>query len=487
MALAGMTRLSTAARRPGASQAGAIGLLALVIPVALFIGVAAAVLPAKFTLALLFLPFLLIVAWASPTTAFLALIAVIYGVLPEALVPQLPIGGGRFQAGDVALLALLAVHAVRFGPALPSIWRSMRPVLWPVGGLLLLAVISFAVALLYFQNPAKHVLAEARYFIYWLVLPLALAVASSDERRYRAITLGLLVIAQLIAVGLVAQHLTGIDFLGGSRVEALITVDQTSDVTRTTSSGIFLVVFAILYLIARWLSGRLALPWAALLVMPLVAGLLVTFGRAVWFAALVGALVVAASMGWRVFARFLVLGSVLAGVLFAVLWTVRPHTAEAVIDRALSVRREVSTGSSFEWRVIETQYALKNIAGSPLIGIGLGGFNHPSFHVRMDDNLRRYVHNGYLYLAVKLGVGAVVLLGLLLWRCVGWLNQDRLALRTNAAPAYPERRAFLGAILAVAVAAVTQPQWMFGPGVAFVALMLAMVLASHTLERQAGQ
>ncbi|MES2716504.1 MAG: O-antigen ligase family protein [Pseudomonadota bacterium] len=463
---------------------GPVALLAMVIPVALFIGVAAAVLPAKFTLALLFLPVFLIVAWTSPVTAFLALIAVIYGVLPAALVPQLPIGGGRFQASDLALLGLLAAHAVRFGPALPSIWRSMRPVLLPVGGLLLLAVVSFAVALLYFQNPAKHVLAEARYFLYWLVLPLALAVASSDERRYRAMTLGLLVIAYLISTGLVVQHLTGIDLLGGGRTEALITLDQTSDVTRTTSPGIFLVVFAILYLLARWLSGRVALPWAALLVMPLVAGLLVTFGRAVWFAALVGALVVAASMGWRAFARFLLVGSLLSAVLFATLWVVRPQTAEAVVDRATSIRREVSVGSSFEWRVIETQHALKNIARNPLIGVGLGGFNHPSFHARMDENLRRYVHNGYLYLAVKLGLVSLVLLALLIWRCLVWLHQDRQAARAGPAQAYPERRAYLGAFMAVVVAAFTQPQWMYGPGVAFVALMLAMVLASQQLERQ---
>lgn len=450
--------------------------------VSVLLGLMAALLPPMLVFAVVFLPLLFLVTWIYPGLALLVLVAVLYGVIPPEYVPKIPVAGGSFQANDLALGILALLVAIQSIGIYPEIADRLRPVAWPFALLGLLFLLSLIYAIAYAGNQPKHILAEARYFTYWFLLPVVVAITQRRPKTHDFILNGLVTIGALISVGLIVQHLTGVAVLGAGRVEKLVTVDQASDVVRTTTPGIYLVVLAIYFTLARWFSGNMHKFAATTLLLVLFLGLFVTFGRGVWFATALGAIFLAHSLGGNSLGRLVVYGAALVGALIAALFVLRPETGTALIERAFSIKAELERGSSAEWRVLENKYAIEILLSNPLVGVGLGGFAHPKFHPSMTDDLLRYVHNGYLYLAVKLGIFALIApiaLFVKVFRMERGLRQQVVG-RDKAA-----KLALRAVFLVPFFTTFTQPEWMSQTGIGFLALVLGLML-SHSAKRTAS-
>lgn len=443
--------------------------------VALILGLAAAILPPFIIAALLFFPVFIVVTWAYPVVSLLLVLALAYGLVHPAFVPSIPFAGGRFQAADLALLGMSVVLAVKTLGRWGAVWRTVSPVVVPLGLLAFLVAISFAAALVFFHTPLKHVLADGRNFVYWLLVPLVVAISLSGV-PLRRFLMGLVILGYGIAFVLVAQHVTGVDLLSAGRTEELVTLDRTTDVIRTTSPGIYVVALALMLVVARVLAGRLSAFFGVLAALPLVLGLLVTFGRGVWVATALGVLFLAYTIDKRQVWKLVLLGAIGGGILAAGLWFAKPETLDAAVARVSSVGAELERGSSAEWRYLENEYAVEHLMRSPLVGVGLGGFAHPKLHPRMDEDLLRYVHNGYLYLAVKLGVfGLLVplLIAVVVFRGTPFFRPRPF----RAVPL--EERALMAAFLVPCLTSATQPEWMVHTGVAFIATIVGLLLVSR--------
>lgn len=453
---------------------GAVVLISAVLgaSVALFSPVLLAVLA--------FLPLLFIVTWIQPALALLVFVAVLYGVIPPHLVPAVPVGGGKLQANDLALISLLLVVLLHSIGKWSEISDKLKALAFPIILLMLLFFISLIFSIGYFDNPAKHVLAEIRNFLYWLLLPIVVAVVVVDRSRYKYLINGIMLIGYVIASALVFQHLTGVDVLGSGRVEHLITLDMTSDVIRTTSPGIYLVILSIYLIVARWLSGKTSAVMAGLACIPLVLGVLVTFGRGVWIASVIGILLLAASFGRKAFWRVTIFGALGLTIMFGGLFLVKPESGQAIIDRAFSVSAEVQSGSSAEWRYLENSYAIGHLIENPLLGVGIGGFAHPKFHPMMNDDLLRYVHNGYLYLAVKIGILGLLVPIIIIWRVASWLRSTGERYDSSV---LHSRKALIAVFFVPCITSFTQPEWMVHTGVGFFALVLGLILAAPLSEK----
>lgn len=446
---------------------------------AAILGILTALLPPVVLLALTFLPILIIVAWNYPAMALLILISVLYGVIPSYLVPSIPLGGGNLQANDLALGCLFLIVSLQSSRVLPEIFIKLKPLTFPLLLLIVLFSLSLIFSIGYFHNPVKHVLAEVRNFLYWLILPIVVAIVTVDRTKYQFILNGLMTIGYIISAALIFQHLTGIDILGSGRVEKLVTLEKTSEIIRTTSPGIYLVILSIYFIVSRWLSGKISPLLAGLACTPLILGLLVTFGRGVWIASALSILLLAASISRIAFLRLFIIGSLTLSIILSGLFIVKPETGEAIADRLFSVAKEVDGGSSAEWRYLENTYAIEHVITSPIVGVGIGGFAHPKFHPIMTDDLLRYVHNGYLYLVVKIGIFGLLIPITIMWRVGRWFKANK---ETYSESFLHSRKALLAVFFVPCITSFTQPEWMVYTGVGFLALVLGLLLVTPSLE-----
>jgi O-antigen ligase len=413
-------------------------------------------------------------AW-RPEYGLVALLALVYSVIPSP-----PIGalGGKVYLSDVATAVFFCFLVWRERATLADHWRTLRWVALPVLFLLALAAVALVRGVFYLDVAVRDALSEARPFLYWLVLPITVLAVRSRADMNRLVR-ALLVLATLVALAFCIQHVTGIQLLRG-RVEQLETLGQQyADVTRTVTPGVHVLLFALFYWVV-WYAARsgplvLAAPLAAL---PAIA-LLFTFGRTVWFGALLGLGVVLAVVGFGRMWKLAIAGTAAAGITAGVLAFYDPAVLDAAADRATSVAREVERGSSFGWRRIENHYALRAIEREPLLGLGLGADYKPRLHQKLLPEQTRHMHNGFLYLMVKMGVIAILGPILLLVAVAATFVP---AQRAADARTLPILTAAFAAFLYPMMASFTQPEWMSFIGVSSMALFVGMIAAQARIS-----
>jgi O-antigen ligase len=120
--------------------------------------------------------------------------------------------------------------------------------------------------------------------------------------------------------------------------------------------------------------------------------------------------------------------AIIVGVLIlVVLMAAQPTRIErfvyVITDRLGSLLHDpLKQESSLQWRVIETRYALLQFSRHPILGLGLANSYRPPMESEAETMYSgwasKYVENGYLYIAVMMG-----LVGLLpfLWLCMAYL------------------------------------------------------------------
>ena len=144
----------------------------------------------------------------------------------------------------------------------------------------------------------------------------------------------------------------------------------------------------------------------------------------------------------RVVVRTLVMAPVVAGTI-AVLALASVSSSSYVSRQASAFSDRVLTGVSDEaraqdqgiaFRALEDEYAERSVRGSPLVGLGLGAAYRPDvagqpFVGEDRDYGRTYVHNFYLWVAVKMGLLGLLTVALFLLRPV--VAVARAAARSN--------------------------------------------------------
>jgi O-antigen ligase len=226
----------------------------------------------------------------------------------------------------------------------------------------------------------------------------------------------------------------------------------------------------------------------------LVLGGLLTYTRAQWVATALALVMIVVLLPRRAMLQATrpVLGVAAAFLLFAGVSAATQGGGDGFItllsQRALSVTEPSSTleTESLQWRVYENEQALRAIAAHPVLGMGLGAsYREPAVNrseaEQVDWGLTRFIHNGYLYLTVKMGPLALALF--LLFICgflvLGWQAFRRMEDGVH-------RRLLLG-VLASFVGLLqwllTQPHVFFAEGTATIGLMVGLAIALSRLGR----
>lgn len=457
-----------------------------VLGVSVFSGLLAVVLPYWFVIAMALVPLFLVAAWAFPGYALVFVLLISGGFLPDAFLPHLPIAGGTLRPQEIFLVIVAGVLVIKRTQD-HRLQERIRPYFRPIFALMALAFISAVVSKFYLHLQTSDITDELRPFMFWvyaLLVPMAINDKADFTRFLKALVIAaiMLALAQTLQA-LLATHLPFPLIHGGRIEEAMVGSTAYEDVIRSTVPGIYLIIFALLFVFAGYLHGRRSFWFTMAAAGLFITALLFTYGRSLWGATIFGLLL----LGWQVgFARFwkvFLLGTIAISLLVLAIFLAKPDTFVALQDRALSVSSEGAHKTSLGWRFEENEFAWQAIRRSPVVGIGLGANYKP---VLLIDTLqdwkseRRFMHNGHLYVLLKLGlVGA----GVLFWLLAHYFFHARSLLRHLSDD--NDRALVVASITLLPLLLITaniRAEWMSFPTVAVLATVMGLLAALERLQ-----
>jgi O-antigen ligase len=457
------------------------GVLMLTLALALFLGLASAILPAWFVVSVLVLPTVMLLMLLRPEYALTAFLALTCGLFHPAIVPRLPLLGGSISAADATLLLLSAyalwLVASRKGQFVNEPVPGRRWLATSAGLFGLCLVVAIVVSLWLRQLSLTVVLGEARDLFYLLTLPTAVIILRQRERQRRFVV-SLVVLGCLFAAGQILQGVFNVQVFGGSgQMVALETLGQHEyGTTRTLTRGINIIVFALMLTVGAYVLGlirnRLFFAVAGLL----FAGIFLTFGRTTYAAVAVCLVMIVV---WLDVKKLPQLAGVLAivvavGGALGAAW--KPDSMAAVVYRMTSIGTEIESGYSAKWRIWEAEAMIPHIRRHPFTGLGLGADYKGARGSSVYPDLNRYMHNAYLYMAGKMGLPALAAF-LMLTAAIFAIGR-RSALSDDSA--WQRVVGAAGAVMMVrfGLASVTEPHFMSDYGVVTIAIAGALVYLS---------
>ncbi len=349
------------------------------------------------------------VAFGAPVACLSVLLAVTV-LVPFDVQDSFAVFGGRDQPGLLVVDALMVLGLIRVAW---SVLRGRLPVdRRVVAGLVLALVV--VVALMWGLGLGASV-SEAGHETRRVVLGcgaflLALPLADDAAARKRLVW-SLTAIGMALALWGLAQWVFSVEYTTSGDVGIRPGVDLTSSGHGQLQGGMYAFPVAVILAWAALLSLRAlgrrteAVLTAVLLLNALC--LVLTFERSLWGATAVGVVVVAASSG-RVARRQGLKwagGGVVALIVVAAL---APGQARTAVERLLSIT-QVSTDTSFTSRVVESRAVIEEIGQRPFTGSGFGATVTWGERDTFATMTTPFVHNGYLWLAWKIGIPAAVL------------------------------------------------------------------------------
>jgi hypothetical protein len=255
--------------------------------------------------------------------------------------------------------------------------------------------------------------AELRVLMGFGVALIAIPILRDAAQR-RRLFLGLGVVAIILGLWGIAQWSLSIDFAAAEDAGLREGVSYTSSGKGQIQGGLYSFAPAIVIAFAVFISGAArSLSGRALLIAVMAVNalaLLFTYERTFWVATIVGFAFVILRTTGRQRVMALVATPIVLAVLLAVSATVAPDVLGAARERLMSIG-QYANDNSLRYRVVESEHVIGQIREHPLTGNALGAtifWGRPWEGVKPTTD--EYAHNGYLWLAWKIGIPAALLL-----------------------------------------------------------------------------
>ena len=385
-----------------------------VILLAVLVGVLSAVSP-LLAVALAATAAVLALAFFAPTT-HLTLFVLVTAIVPFGL--QNRAGAGLIPSDALLLSGLLAGGLRLLQMPLD---RRRAAVVAMMGVFFLIAAVQVLHGLQDGRSIAQ-VGFEFRVLLGFGTLLMAMPLLLTPEGRQR-VGVGLLVAGLVLGVWGLAQWLLNIPEIDESGIGVRAGVNFTTSGTGQLQGGLYsfpvaVILAAATLVMGRVRSWRIRMLLIAVLVLNVVS-LVLTFERTFWVATAVGFALIAVKAGAAQRLRAVLQGAIVSVLLFGAFMTVAPAQVTTARERLLSIR-EYRQDDSVRIRLLESHHAMAQIKQRPIVGSGLGAtifIGRPWQQVRATSEW--YIHNGYVWLAWKVGIAAAMLLFIVLaWAVV---------------------------------------------------------------------
>ena len=432
-----------------------------------------------------------------PEIALTAMLVIIASIVFEEVLPLLPVPGGSFHITDVLLLFFLFLIPFKclFDPGFR--FRSTSGDLPLI--LFLAAAIASAFNAIFVQGLDFNIVMRLLRGLMYYALYFVVTNFIRERRQVRFLAGAMFGIAALVSLAMIVQAVVGESVrLMPGRIEAAETINAFMEATRILPPGDILVF--VMFITAMTLfsldSRRRSASAGFFLPFLLGGGVLLTYNRNYWASIIIALLILGALISQRAKRRILAWAAT-AAVVIVVLVPALAGTggrAGAYYDsllarfRSLLSPAETFGSRSLEWRRIEIDFALQNVVRHPVLGIGLGQDYRPRIdwmdyyrQGRIWSNMS-YIHNGYLYILVDMG-----LLGLLpfLWLLLRFLVRGFGSWKK---PDDPQSRGLvlgftLGG-LAIMLSAIVSPRFLEWPGIVVLAMLMGLTESILRFEKE---
>ncbi|MDD2943571.1 MAG: O-antigen ligase family protein [bacterium] len=467
------------------ARKGGFGIVALYF-ISVFFGIVAGIFPWWFVVSAVIAICFFIIAWFFPEFAVVLLLASLFGVLPESLMPKLALGGGELKPEDLGIPVLFFILILKDYKNFKILISPLRHYVFPLGFFVGSALLSALIAVLYKTSPVKDVFNELRPYFTWLFL-LVFFMAINNEKKILRFKVLLLILALILAAGVMVQSLSGVSIFGrGQEVRQLwSTGGGVAGVMRSTTPGMFLMTGVLIYIFAAYAKEQIKRPFLLCVFGAILSGgILVGFGRGMWLSVIIGIVMLAFFSRKAAYTKLIIVFGLVCGISFGGLLIVKPDYVSAIADRFLSVGEELERGSSFGRRKEENFYAIQKIEQSPLLGVGLGGRYKPENSETLAwPEQSRYIHNAYMKVAVKTGLPG--LFAVLFFIAVTiWRTWDAARFRSGHKDPALAFAAFWVILTTMVFTSMTQPNFVASNGVASIALAIFL---SEALRRDSQE
>jgi hypothetical protein len=292
-----------------------------------------------------------------------------------------------------------------------------------VGGMLAIALLQ-AVRGWRYGADLGQVGYEFRVLLGWSTVAIAIPLLTDAAQRMRLFK-GLLGVGIAVGIYGLLQYFEMLSFLPYAEGQAGLRegVRFTSEGKGQIQGGLFAFPICVLVGFAVLTSGTVRSRVGQIALLALVGlnaiGLLLTYERTFWLATFLGLGFIAVRAGFAQRMRVVVLVLGLVLVLAPVMSTIAPGALSAASERLLSLN-QYGSDDSVRYRLQEGRHVIDKIQAHPLIGWGLADevfYGLP--WLQTPPTADPFAHNGYLWLAWKLGiVGALLLLAAIGWAIV---------------------------------------------------------------------
>jgi hypothetical protein len=419
---------------------------------------------------------LLALPFVAPVASLLLLLLVT-AVVPFDAQNAVAFGGGTGSPGvlpsDVLLLGGLARAAfVLFDAPLE---RRSRMALALLAGFLVLACLQLFHGLRLGNDPGTTG-AELRVLLGFGAALIAMPIVADPRQRARLFK-GLLVLGFAVGLWGLAQWTLDIPFTASQDAGVRAGVRFTSAGRGQIQGGLFafpvVVVLGTAALLSHEIrSTRVRAAIVAVIGLSVV-DLVLTYERTFWVATLVALLVLALKADRTQRLRALTLGPALIVLVVAGMAMAAPRDLTAARQRLASIG-QYGTDLSVRYRLTESRHVTREIRAHTLTGSGLGAtilWGRAYEGVR--PTVESFAHNGYLWLAWKLGAPAAALAIVLLASAVLRRGPPGMATTFGAL-----RGGAQAALLLLLLASITFPAFEALGITAVMGLLVALSLAS---------
>jgi O-antigen ligase len=347
--------------------------------------------------------------WAPAVS--LATILFVTVLVPFDVQNELAVVGGRDVPGLLVIDVLLVLGLCRVtvlglsgrlepnGPVLLAAALGLLLAVALMGGVVRGAAVSEAG-----HEARRVVLGVGAVILAWPIL--------EDEAARRRLYKALLALGLLLGAWGLAQWLLAIDYTSGADVGVRPGVDETSAGRGQLQGGLYVYPVAVILSFAALLSTRSG--WApprrliaTIFGLNLVC-LLLTYERTFWAATVLGCLIVVLRSGRESWRSALKWAAIAAAGLFLILALLAPSELRTAAERLASVV-QYRSDRALAYRQVEARAVLGAIRQDPLTGSGFGATITWGKKNTFGTITTPFVHNGYLWLAWKIGIPLTLL------------------------------------------------------------------------------
>ena len=439
---------------------------------ALLAGLVAALLPYWLVIAVVAAPFFPILALNRPEYAILGVVAIGSGLIKAQFLPMLPVFGGSVTPQDLALLVMIPIVVMKSSSAQWS--HGLRPFVRPLSFLFALILLSMVNSFFLFGTSIKEILGESRHFLHWLILPM-LVVTLDDEVKLTRFIKSIWKIAIVFSLGQIIQSATGVAILGQDEAADVSTLGHLYvGFYRGVSSGVNFSVLALYLLVAGYLLNIRQRVWFFPLSILFSLAILVSFGRGLWATTVLGMVIMIFMAGFNKAPKLIAAALLMMFMAIAVMGVFKPASLLALEERASSVGEETQHGSSLGWRFYETNLAMEKLRAYPVLGIGLGTSYRPISASVPGVEATKYMHNGFIYMVLKLGTMALlVIIGIV----IAFINIANGLMRLSLPVEYQVMiLACTALFIQLMVLSVTQPEFLMkSNGIGLIAILAGIL------------